>query len=338
MRAVELQGVGFEHLALVDRPEPAPGPGEVCVRMRYASLNYRDRVVALGGYGPQMRVPLVPLSDGAGEVVAVGPGVRALRTGDRVMTCFFQDWLAGPPTAEALRTSLGGPLDGTLRELACLPEHGVCKLPAEVALDDAAALPCAALTAWNALAVLSHVGPADSVLVQGTGGVSLFALQFAKLMGARVIATSSSSQKLERLRALGADHVVDYTRTPEWGKAAREWTRGRGVDHVIDVGGAGTLAQSLRAVCTGGTISLIGVLAGAKNEVHLPHVFLPQIRLQGVVVGSRAAAIEMLRAIAAHGLRPVLDAQRFALTDVHAAFEHMGAGKHVGKIVLDIGA
>jgi NADPH:quinone reductase-like Zn-dependent oxidoreductase len=338
VRAIELRQFGLDQLELVDRPDPEPGPGQLLVRMRCASLNYRDQVVAAGGYGRQMSTPLIPLSDGAGEVVALGAGVRGLRAGDRVMTCFFQDWVAGPPTAEALRTSLGGPLDGTLRELACFSERGVVRVPDYLGWDEAAALPCAAVTAWNALAELSTTGPAHTVLVQGTGGVSLFALQLAKCMGARVIATSSSDAKLERARALGADHTLNYTRTPEWGKAVRELTAGRGVDHVIEVGGAGTLAQSLRAVCAGGTISLIGVLAGAKNEVHLPHVFMPQVRLQGVVVGSRSAAQNMLRAMEAHRLRPVIDAQRFALADVRAGLEHMHAGKHFGKIAIEIAA
>lgn len=336
MRAVELQGVGLESLQLVERPDPQPGAGQVVVRMRCATLNYRDLVVAGGGYGRQMPTPLVPLSDGAGEIVSVGPGVRRLRAGDRVMTCFFQDWIAGPPTAEALRSSLGGPLDGTLRELACLAENGVVRVPDHLDWHEAAALPCAAVTAWNALAELSSTGPADTVLVQGTGGVSLFALQLAKAMGARVIATSSSDEKLERARALGADHTLNYARTPEWGAAARELSGGRGVDHVIDVGGAGTIAQSLRAVCTGGTISLIGVLGGAKNEVHLPHVFMRQVRLQGVVVGSRHSTESLLRAVAAHRLRPVLDAERFSLPDVRAALEHMQAARHFGKIAIDI--
>jgi NADPH:quinone reductase-like Zn-dependent oxidoreductase len=338
MRAVELQSFGPGGLTLVGRAEPSPLPDEALVRMRYASLNFRDQVVAAGGYGSQIRAPLVPLSDGAGEVVAVGAGVRRLRPGDRVMTCFFQDWIAGAPTAEALRSSLGGPLDGTASELRCLPEHGLCKLPDGLALDEAAALPCAAVTAWNALATLDRVGPEHTVLVQGTGGVSLFALQFAKLMGARVIATSSSDEKLERLRALGADHVISYTRTTEWGKAARELTFGRGVDHVVEVGGAGTLAQSLRATAVGGTISLIGVLAGARNEIHLPHVFLPQIRLQGVVVGSRETAERMLHAIGAHGLRPVLDARRFALDSMREAFEHLASGRHFGKVIVEVTA
>jgi NADPH:quinone reductase-like Zn-dependent oxidoreductase len=338
VRAIELRQFGLDHLELVERPDPEPGPGQVLVRMRAASLNYRDQVVIAGGYGRQMTTPLIPCSDGAGEIVALGPGVRGLRAGDRVMTCFFQEWLAGPPAAEALRTSLGGPLDGTLRELACFSQHGVVRIPDYLGWVEAAALPCAAVTAWNALSELSTTGPAHTVLVQGTGGVSLFALQLAKCMGARVIATSSSDAKLQRARALGADHTLNYTRTPEWGKAVRELTSGRGVDHVIEVGGAGTLPQSLRAVCAGGTISLIGVLAGARNEIHLPHVFMAQVRMQGVVVGSRAAAQNMLRAMEAHQLHPVIDAQRFGLADVRAGLEHMSAGRHFGKIAIDITA
>jgi NADPH:quinone reductase-like Zn-dependent oxidoreductase len=336
MLAIELQGFATDRLQLVERADPEPGPGEVLVRMRYTSLNYRDLVTAAGGYGSLIGLPLIPLSDGAGEVVAVGQGVTGLRAGDRVMTCFFQGWSAGRPTAERLRRSLGGPLDGALRELMCLPEQGVCKLPPGLALDAAASLPCAAVTAWNALAVLAHTGPADTVLVQGTGGVSLFALQFAKLMGARVIATSSSEAKLERARALGADMTIDYTRTPEWGRAARELTAGRGVDHVIEVGGAGTLQQSLRAVCPGGVVSLIGVLSGAKHEVHLPHVFLPQVRLQGVVVGSRETAEQMLAAIAGQRVKPVIDAQRFGLRQVREAYAYMREGRHFGKIVIEV--
>ncbi len=336
MRAIELQGVGIEQLRLVQRPDPQPGPGQVLVRMRHASLNYRDLVVAAGGYGAQIRTPLIPLSDGAGEVVAVGDGVRRVAVGDRVMSCFFQGWIAGAPTPRALATSLGGPLDGVLCELCCLSQEGVCRLPDGLGLREAAALPCAAVTAWHALAVLGRVGPADTVLVQGTGGVSLFALQLAKLLGARVIVTSSSDDKLQRAQALGADHTLNYVRTPEWGKAVRGLTGGRGVDHVIEVGGAGTLGQSLRAVCTGGTISLIGVLSGARQEIHLPYVFLPQVRLQGVVVGSRETSEQLLRVVGAHGLHPVIDVRRFAMSAVAEACEHLRAGRHLGKVVLDI--
>ena len=334
MRAVELRAFGLEHLHLTQRADPEPGAGEALVRLRYASLNYRDLVVAAGGYGAQIGCPLIPLSDGAGEVVAVGAGVTRVQPGDRVMACFNQRWFAGPPSLEALSASLGGPLDGTLCELRCFSEHGLCLLPEAIGLEDAATLPCAAVTAWNALSVLDRVGPTHTVLIQGSGGVALFALQFAKLLGARVIATSSSDEKLERLRALGADHTLNYARNPQWGKAARLLSGGAGVDHVIEVGGAGTLAQSLRAARPGATISLIGVLSGAKHEIDLPRVFLPQLRLQGVVVGSRQTAEEMLRAVAMHGIRPVVDAARFELGNVHQAFAHMRAGKHFGKIAI----
>ncbi len=336
MPCAELPAFSLDQLTLVERPVPEPGPTEVVVRVRHASLNFRDLVVVSGGYGSQIKAPLVPLSDGAGEVVAAGSKVVSLRPGDRVMTCFFPHWTAGRPSADKLRGSLGGPLDGAAREYLCLPESGLCKVPDGIALDDAATLPCAAVTAWNALAVLGTTGPADTVLVQGTGGVALFALQFAKLMGARVIATTSSPEKQARLQALGADFTIDYTREPEWGKAARALTGGRGVAHVIEVGGAGTLQQSLRAVGPGGTVSSIGVLAGAKNELHLPHLFLPQVRLQGVVVGSRECAEQMLRAIAAHGLRPVREPRRFTLATIRDAFEFMRAARHFGKIVIDV--
>lgn len=336
MHAVELQAFGVEHLHLVQRSDPEPGAGEALVRLRYASLNYRDQVVAAGGYGTQIRCPLIPLSDGAGEVVAIGPGVTHVKPGDRVMACFNQRWLAGPPTQEALSASLGGPLDGTACELRCFSEHGLCVLPDALGLEAAATLPCAAVTAWNALAVLDRVGPTHTVLIQGSGGVALFALQFAKLLGARVIATSSDDAKLERLRALGADHTLNYARNPEWGKAARLLSGGAGVDHVIEVGGAGTLAQSLRAARPGATISLIGVLAGAKHEIDLPRVFLPQLRLQGVVVGSRQTAQDMLRAVAMHGLEPVVDATRFGLGNLREAFAYMHAGKHFGKIAISL--
>jgi NADPH:quinone reductase-like Zn-dependent oxidoreductase len=336
MRAVELTAFGFEHLQLVQRSDPEPAPGEVLVRMRYSALNYRDRVVAAGGYGALISCPLIPLSDGAGEVVANGAGGSRFKPGERVMACMYPRWIAGRPSLDVLTQSLGGPLDGTLCELRCFREDGLCRVPNSLGLQQAATLPCAALTAWNALTVLDRIGPNDTVLVQGSGGVSLFALQFAKLLGARVIATSSSDEKLERMRALGADHTINYQRTAEWGKAARAHTGGLGVDHVIEVGGAGTLVQSLRAVRPGGTVSLIGVLAGAKHEIDLPRIFLPQVRLQGVVVGSRQAAEEMLRTFEIHGLQPVIDTAEFAMSSIARAFAYMGSGQHFGKISVAI--
>jgi len=337
MRAIVLHGTGPTALQLEELPEPEPKPHEVLVQLEHASLNFRDLVVIVGGYGAQMAMPSVPCSDGAGTVRRVGSEVTRFAPGDKVMTTFFQRWPAGVPTAHALSSSLGGPLEGTLRERACFPEEGLVRIPSHMTTRQAATLPCAAVTAWNALTVLDHVGPSHTVLVQGTGGVSLFALQLSKLLGARVIATSSSDEKLARVKALGADETINYVRDPEWGKAAKALTGGRGVDHIVEVGGAGTLAQSLRAAAPGACISLIGVLSGAKQAIHLPHVFLPQVRLQGVVVGSRQTAEDLARALSHHRLEPVIDPQTFLLADAPAAFEHLQAQRHVGKVVIDIG-
>jgi NADPH:quinone reductase-like Zn-dependent oxidoreductase len=336
MKAVELRALGVENLVLGEHADPTPGPGEVVVRMRAASLNFRDLVVARGGYGPRMKLPLVPLSDGAGDVVAVGDGVREPRVGDRVLACFFQDWPAGPPTRRRLVDSLGGPLDGTLRERMVLRANGVVRLPEHFTFEEAATLPCAAVTAYNALAVLDRVGPEHTVLVQGTGGVSLFALQIAKMLGARVIVTSKSDAKLERARELGADHGINYVTTPDWGGRAKELTGGEGVDHVVEVGGAGTLEQSLRAVAVGGCVSLVGVLAGAERALRLPLVFLRQVRLQGVVVGSRETTERMLRAMGTHRLRPVVDERRFAMAEIRDALTYLAAGEHFGKVAIRI--
>lgn len=336
MKAVELRALGVEHLQVVERPDPAPGPGEVLIGVRAASLNFRDLVVARGGYGPRMRLPLVPCSDGAGEVLAVGEGVREFKVGDRVLACFFQDWAAGQPTRRRLVDSLGGPLDGTLRQRMVLRASGVARLPDHLSFAEAATLPCAAVTAYNALAVLDRVGPEHTVLVQGTGGVSLFALQIAKMLGARVIVTSKSDAKLERACALGADHGINYATTRDWGTRAKELTGGEGVDHVVEVGGAGTLEQSLRAIAVGGCVSLVGVLAGAEQALRLPLVFLRQVRLQGVVVGSRDTTERMLRAMGGHQLHPVIDERRFAMADIHAALAYLAAGEHFGKVVVDI--
>lgn len=336
MRAIILEGTGPSGLQLKAVPEPSPKPHEVLVQLEHASLNFRDLVVIAGGYGSSMRTPSTPCSDGAGTVIAVGSEVSRFQPGDRVMTSFFQRWPAGMPTAQALASSLGGPLEGTLRERACFPEDGLCRIPAHLTTRKAATLPCAAVTAWNALSVLDHVGPSHTVLVQGTGGVALFALQLAKLLGARVIATSSTDDKLERLKALGADEVINYVRDPDWGKTAKALTGGRGVDHVVEVGGADTLAQSLRAAAPGACISLIGVLSGAKQALHLPHVFLPQVRLQGVVVGSRETAEQLSRALTHHRIEPVIDSKAFTLAQTRAAFEHLQARGHVGKVVIDI--
>ncbi|HUF77633.1 MAG TPA: NAD(P)-dependent alcohol dehydrogenase, partial [Thermoanaerobaculia bacterium] len=305
MKAWEIRGAfGLDHLEPVERPDPEPGPGEVLVRLRAASINYRDFLMVEGRYNPRQPLPLVPCSDGAGEVVSLGPGAERLapelRVGERVMPIFAQGWLGGEPRREAVRTTLGGPLDGTLAELMVARAEGVVPVPEHLSYEEAATLPCAGVTAWNALAETGSVRAGDTVLALGTGGVSIFALQLAQLLGARVIVTSSSPEKLARARELGAWEGVDYRAVPEWGKRVRELTGGEGVDHVIEVGGGETLPRSLQAVRAGGTISLIGVLSGRPTELDVAAILMRSIRVQGVLVGSRQSFAAMNRAIAQH--------------------------------------
>lgn len=333
MRAIELQNRnGIDNLVLAERPVPVPGPGQVLVRMTAASLNFRDyATVTLG----QMPLPLVPCSDGCGRVEAIGAGVRRVRVGDRVAPLFFQGWLSGAPTPELLGTALGGPIDGTLQEYMVLSEQGVVRVPEHLTDREVATLPCAGLTAWRALVVEGRLKAGDTVLVQGTGGVSIFALQFAKAHGAEVIVTSSSDAKLERAKRLGADHLINYATTPEWSKPVHDLTGGRGVDHVIEVGGANTLAESLRSVRLGGHISLIGVLSGYAQELSIPEMFRTNARIQGVTVGNRDHFEDMCRAMAVNRIHPVVD-RGFALAEARDAFRLMEAGGHFGKIVVDL--
>jgi len=336
MKAAVIGRPGLDHLKIEDLPVPEPGPGEVLVRLRAASLNFRDTLTVVGGYGSrQKQERLIPLGDGAGEIAEIGPGVGCWRRGDRVMGCLMPDWQGGEISEAKSAASLGGSVDGCAVEYRVFPETSLVRTPEHLSDIEAATLPCAALTAWSAVVSQGRVGPGDTVLTQGTGGVSLFALQFAKLAGARVIATSSTPERLQRLRELGADEVINYREEPEWGRRARALTGGRGVDHVVEVGGAGTLAQSIRAVRVGGTLSLIGVLGGAKPDFNLAHVVMQNIRLQGVTVGSRDQFEQMLAAIAAHRLKPVVD-RVFALTEIRAAIEHLGARRHIGKVCIAI--
>jgi NADPH:quinone reductase-like Zn-dependent oxidoreductase len=334
MQAYEIQGgFGLDRLARVERPDPVAGPGQVVLRLRAASLNYRDLMMVEGSYNPRQPLPLIPCSDGAGEVVAVGEGVSRVAVGDRVATLFCQGWVGGRPAVDELRSTLGGPLDGTLAELMALPEGGVVKVPEHLSDAEAATLPCAALTAWSALVEQGRVAAGDTVLVQGTGGVSIFALQFAQLLGARVIVTSSSDDKLVRARRLGAWQEINYVDDPEWGKTARALTGGIGVDHIVEVGGAGTLAQSLQAIRVGGEITLVGVLAGGAAELSIVPVFMKQVRIQGLLVGSRKAFERMNRSIAQHELRPVVD-RVFPFAEAREAFEHLKSGRHFGKVCI----
>jgi NADPH:quinone reductase-like Zn-dependent oxidoreductase len=324
---------GLANLQRVERPTPEVTPGHVVVRIRAASLNYRDLLMVKGLYNPRQPLPLVPLSDGAGEVVAVGAGVSTVRVGDRVTTLFSQNNQGGRLTRAIIGATLGGPLDGALQEMMLLPESGIVPAPAYMSYEQAATLPCAGVTAWNALAVQGQLEHGDTVLTIGTGGVSIFALQIAKALGMRVIVTSRSAAKLERARALGADHVIDTTQTPDWGKAARAFTTD-GVDHVIEVGGVGTLEQSIRAVRPGGQISLIGVLAGNEKPLNLTPVLMQNIRIQGVFVGTRPNAVGLTRFCEEHTLEPVIDRTFSATEQLHEAFACMERGEHFGKIAL----
>jgi NADPH:quinone reductase-like Zn-dependent oxidoreductase len=336
MQAWELRdGFGLEHLRLVERPDLEPGPGEVLLRMRAASLNYRDTVVVRGGYGPRFALPLVPISDRVGEVIAFGEGVAGIRRRERVCPIFFPSWLGGSPSQERFRISLGGDVDGALARHMRVPAAAVVPVPDHLTDAEAAALPCAAVTAWSAVISQGRVGPSDTVLVQGTGGVALFALQFAKAAGARVIVTSSDDGKLERALALGADGTINYRRTPDWDKSVKAMTAGEGADHVVELGGAGTLERSIRSARIGGTLSLIGVLAGAAAEVPLPLVVMRNLRLQGVTVGSRDDFAAMVRAIARHRLRPVVD-RTFPFEDAPNAFAYLEQQRHFGKVCIAI--
>jgi NADPH:quinone reductase-like Zn-dependent oxidoreductase len=323
---------GPRSLERVDLPTPEPGSGQVRFRLRAASLNYRDLMICKGVYNPRLKLPVIPLSDGAGEVTAVGDGVSRFRVGDRVVAAFMPGWREGPPTDLKVRSALGGDVDGMLAEESVLPESGLLPIPEHLSFEEAATLPCAAVTAWNALVETGGVQPGDSVLVQGTGGVSLFALQFARMAGARVIATSSRDDKLSRALELGASDGINYKTSPDWDKRARELTGGVGVDMIVEVGGAGTLPRSTRAIRTGGYIALIGVLSGAGEFNPIP-LLMRNIRLQGIFVGSVAMFEAMLAAIATARMRPVMD-RVFPFDQAAEALEYLESGAHFGKVVI----
>ncbi|MFN3513878.1 MAG: zinc-dependent alcohol dehydrogenase family protein [Phenylobacterium sp.] len=337
MRALQAAAPwGLDALQVIEAPDPTPGRGEVLVRMRAVSLNYRDLLMVGGVYGRGSGTAdkITPFSDGCGVVEAVGPGVTRVAPGDRVSTLFFQNWISGPPTLEKLSSALGFPIPGAGRELAVFREDGVSKVPEFLTDQQVATLPCAALTAWRALFEDARLQPGDTVVLQGTGGVSIFGLQFAHAAGYRTIITSSSDAKLERAKALGADHLVNYRQTPEWGRAVRELTGGVGADFIMEVGGAGTMQQSLRAVRIGGHIAIIGVVSGGGEGIQPAVLIGNSARMQGVSVGSRDMFEAMCRAIALHDIRPVVD-RTYPWTEAKAALEAMRGGEHFGKIVLE---
>ncbi|WP_420237322.1 zinc-dependent alcohol dehydrogenase family protein [Telmatobacter bradus] len=333
MRAWQIRSFGIDSLEFVERSTPTPGPGEVLVGVHAIALNYRDLLVVKGLYNPQMRLPCIPCSDGAGEVLAVGEEVSAWKPGDRVAGIFMQNWLDGALTRARSRGALGGDVDGMLADHIVLHETGLVPIPEHLSFQEAATLPCAAVTAWKALAA-ADLRPGSTVLIQGTGGVSIFALQFARLHGARVLGVSSSDEKLARASELGLDAGLNYSRTPDWDQWVMEQTAGEGVDLVVEVGGAGTLVRSLRAVRVGGTVAQVGVLAQAADAFPISLMLHKMVRLQGIYVGSRRDFIEMNRAITLAELRPV--GAEFSWSQTRAVLARMEAASHFGKLVLTV--
>jgi NADPH:quinone reductase-like Zn-dependent oxidoreductase len=333
LKVFEIQEFGIDKLGWTDRETPVPGFGQALVKMTAASLNYRDYMMVMGTYNPRLQRPLIPLSDGAGVVEAVGPGVTRVKPGDRVVPIFFQKWIEGPPTKEKTNSALGGAVDGVAAEYALFSEDGLVMAPAALTDEEAAALPCAAVTAWHALFGHACMPPGGTVLLQGTGGVSIFALQFAVMAGLRTIVTSSSDEKLAHAKQLGAHETINYKNAPNWEEAVRKLTGGEGADHVIEVGGADTLPKSVRALRPYGAISVIGVLSGSGAALTPTAVLNGSARIQGIFVGSRLMFEQMNRAIEFHGLHPVID-RTFAFADLKEALRYMESQRHFGKIGL----
>jgi NADPH:quinone reductase-like Zn-dependent oxidoreductase len=338
MRAYELPkaGAGIEALTIVDRPMPKPQYRQVLVKVAACSLNYRDLGIVRGTYRMAVREHLIPLSDGAGEVVDIGAGVTRVKVGDKVAGAFFQRWPAGEMNAaETAASALGGSIDGMLAEYVVLEEEGVVKIPGHLSLEEGATLPCAGVTAWNAMVGHAKLIAGHTVLLQGTGGVSIFGLQLAHAMGITAIITSSSDEKLKRAKALGAAYGINYKTNPEWDKAARDFTGGRGVDHVLEVGGAATLTRSFGAIRVGGKISVIGGVSGGASELNPGLIFSKRANVQGIYVGSTEMFEAMNAAIAANKVKPTID-KVFGFDEVKAALNHMAAGAHFGKIVVRV--
>jgi NADPH:quinone reductase-like Zn-dependent oxidoreductase len=337
MKAYQIKAPGsLDGLALVDLTDPTPGPGQILVRVRAVSLNYRDLMIVLGKYGGTTPADLIPLSDGAGEVVSVGAGVTRVQIGDRVAGIFFQTWLDGGIRAAYHASALGGARDGMLAEYVVLSEEGVVTLSDWMTYEEGASLPCAAVTAWNGLVEQGHLTAGETVLLQGTGGVSMFALQIARAHGARVILTSSSDEKLARGKALGADESVNYRATPDWDKAVWEWTGKRGVDHIVEVGGPGTLAKSLQAARHGGHIAQIGVLSDVEAKVSPMPILGKSLRVSGIYVGSRAMFERLLSALTVGQIHPIID-RVFPFDEARAAYAYLQSGAHFGKVVIRVG-
>ena len=335
MKQWQISSFGIDSLESVEKELSAPAAGQVAVRVRAVSLNYRDLMLVTGKYNPKLAMPRIPCSDGAGEVTAVGEGVTEWKVGDRVAGIFMQNWQDGPPSAAKSKAALGGDVDGMLATKVLLPASGLVRIPNHLSFEEAATLPCAGVTAWNALFTSTRTQPGDTVLIQGTGGVSIFALQFGKLAGARVIGTSSSDEKLEKARALGLDAGFNYRTNPDWEKWAFQETGGAGVDLILEVGGSGTLQRSIRAAGYGGTIAQIGVLTGDPDVVDVRPILSKLVKIHGVYVGSKADFVAMNAAISLSKLKPVID-RVFGFAEAKEALRHMENGAHFGKIVISM--
>jgi NADPH:quinone reductase-like Zn-dependent oxidoreductase len=333
MKVFELRAFGLDQLVPAERPTPTPGTGEVLVRLRAVSLNYRDLLVVQGKYNPRMKLPRVPVSDGAGEVAAIGEGVTTWKEGDRVVIPFMPGWREGPLSAAKVATALGGDVDGLLRKFAAIPAQALLPIPPHLSFEQAATLPCAGVTAWHGLFDAGKLQPGQTLLLQGTGGVSLFGLQFGKIAGATTVLISSSDEKLERARALGADHAINYKTEPDWDKRVLDITGDRGVDLTLEVGGTGTLSKTCRATAFAGRISLIGVLSGLAGDVQIGHILHKSLTLHGIYVGSREMFAAMNALIAQHQLEPIVD-HVFTFEESVAALQRMESGQHFGKIVI----
>jgi len=335
MKVWQIPAFGIDNIEIVERPTPQPAAGQVLIKVHAVSLNYRDLLVVLGKYNPKLALPRIPCSDGAGEVIAVGDGVTRWRPGQRVAGIFMQNWIEGAPTAEKQRGALGGDIDGMIAEYVALDQSGLVEIPEHLTWEKAATLPCAGITAWNAVVHAGHMKAGDTAVIQGTGGVSIFALQFARLLGARVLGTSSSDEKLQRAHKLGLDSGLNYKKNPDWAPWVLEQTGGVGADLVVEVGGAGTLAQSLKAVRVGGVIAQIGVLSQSTEPLVISPILHKQVHLQGIYVGSRANFEEMNKAIVLNSLQPSVD-EVFAFHHFQNALKAMESESHFGKLVIRV--
>lgn len=335
MRAYRISQFGLDNLQPVELPDPQAAPGTVLIRVHACSLNYRDLLMVRGHYDPKLHMPRIPLSDGAGEVAAVGAGATRFKPGDRVVGLFLQNWQDGGPSQAKSRGALGGDIDGMLADYVVLPENGVSHFSSHLSYEEASTLPCAGLTAWNALFHAAAIKPGDTVVIQGTGGVSIFALQFAKLAGARVLGTSSSDEKLRQAKTLGLDEGFNYKENPDWSSWVREQTNGEGADLIVEVGGPKTLEQSIRAVRMGGTIAQIGILSGTEEKLSVTSILMRQIRLMGIYVGSRAMFQGMSQAIGNSKMRPTVG-KLFPFSQAVEAYRFLESGHHFGKVCISL--